>query len=303
MNDRRIVKSARLIVGLLVATASLSPPPTKSDEPMKPGKSAPDSTLGKEAGDVRDDNALTMKLVWCPPGIFNMEQIEKIGGGGGAIPEAITPVRVVLTRGYWLGKYEVTQREWKEVMETDPWKGKIESKDGEDFPASFVTWDDAVEFCRKFTEQERSQGRLPVEWEYTLPTEAQWDAACRARTTTTFNFGDDRSQLGDYAWFETNASSRGENWPHRVGQKQANPWGLHDMHGNVSEWCLDYYSERLPGGRDPKVTDGSMRVSRGGCFAHSPEYCRSAYRSGSPSRTVNGTGFRVALSLAMPAGK
>jgi formylglycine-generating enzyme required for sulfatase activity len=117
------------------------------------------------------------------------------------------------------------------------------------------------------TNLERAAGRLPAGWEYTLPTEAQWERACRARTETRFSFGDDESNLGDYAWFEDNAWNAGEEFAHRVGLKKANPWGLHDMYGNVNEWCRDYFAEKLPGGRDPEVTaDGKYRIFRSGGF-------------------------------------
>jgi formylglycine-generating enzyme required for sulfatase activity len=108
---------------------------------------------------------------------------------------------------------------------------------------------------------------LPNGWEYRLPTEAQWEYACRAGTTTTYCFGDDPKQLGDYAWYKDNAEAR----THAVGQKKANAWGLHDMHGNVWEWCRDAYQGKLPGGEDPEVRAGSYRVFRGGSWGDSNE--------------------------------
>src|SRR5437762_9291015 len=95
----------------------------------------------------------------------------------------------------------------------------------------------SVEFCRKFTQDERDAGRLPETWEYTLPTEAQWERACRAGSESRYCFGDDPAKLGDYAWIRGNASEAGERYAHRVGRKKPNNWGLHDMHGNVWEWC------------------------------------------------------------------
>src|SRR5204862_5401056 len=132
--------------------------------PAKAEKPATDSMLGKQAGDARNDNGLKMKLVWCPPGVFPMGQ-----------EPVVKPVKVVLTRGYWLGKYEVTQPEWRSVMETQPWQGMRNVKEGDDFPATSMLWDEAMEFCRKLTDRERQLGRLPKEWEYTLPTDAQWE--------------------------------------------------------------------------------------------------------------------------------
>ncbi len=106
-------------------------------------------------------------------------------------------MEVSLTKGYWLAKYELTQAEWNEVMHTEPWKGKDWTEEGADYPATFVDWNDATEFCRKFTEQKRLAGRLANDWEYRLPTEAEWERACRARTEKRFSFGADKSQRTD----------------------------------------------------------------------------------------------------------
>jgi len=236
---------------------------------------------------VRNDNGLQMKLVWCPPGKFNMG------------PKVVT----TLTQGFWLGRFEVTQSEWKEVMQSEPWKEKLVTKEGADFPATWVSWNDATEFCCKLTGQERQAGRLSNDWEYTLPTEAQWERACRAQTETIFSFGDDEKELGDYAWFRDNALMKsGEKYAHRVGQKKANPWGIYDVHGNVWEWCRDIYAEKLPGGSNPEVmpdenTKEVRRINRGGGWGGVADHCRSAFRmSDLPDYKSGNLGFRVALS-------
>ncbi len=341
------MKSTVLLICLAAAVGLLATAESKSDEQSKdatPSKAeSSDKFIGKKWGEVRIDNGLKMKLVWCPPGIFRMQQVDLIvelpaekdevkpadervaknddeprdddvARKGEVAPEgeveisvSVTPVKVFLTKGYWLGKYEVTQSEWKQVMQTEPWKGQEHTKEGADFPADNVNWHDASDFCRKLTEQERQAGRLSNEWEYTLPTEAQWERACRARTETAFSFGDDESKLGDYAWFFANAWNVGEEYAHRVGQKMPNPWGLYDMHGNVCEWCRDVHSDNLPGGRDPEVkadkaTKCSDRVLRGGCFAYDSGSCQSGgrfmYR---PGKRSSGYGFRVALSSVQSA--
>jgi len=307
-------------VGLRATTESKPNEPGKDATPSKPDAS--DKFIGKEAGQVRDDNGLKMKLVWCPPGFLTMENVEVITepvaekddepkNDDEDVDESkdepapkprqttkVTPVKVFLTQGYWLGKYEVTQFEWKQVMKTEPWKGQEFAKDGDSFPATYISWDDAMAFCRKLTVQERKAGRLPTGWEYTLPTEAQWERACRAQTETRFSFGDDESKLGGYAWFRENAWDAREQYSHRVGQKKPNPWGLHDMHGNTWEWCRDLYQPTLPGGRDPESTRaGSDRVLRGGSWSVGAAQCRSGYRFKDPSVFVDDGfyGFRVTL--------
>lgn len=289
MPHRRHATIVRLLA-VLIAAGSVTA--LVADEPKPPT----DRMLGKEAGEVRDDNGLKMKMVWCLLGILTMEQVEGLENG----TVATRPVKVLLTHGYWLGRFEVTQAEWKAVMATEPWNGQEHTNEGDDFPATFVNWGDAMEFCRKLSERERTAGRLPAGWEYTLPTEAQWDRACRARTETVFSFGDDESKLGDYAWFLDNAVNAGELYAHRVGQRKPNPWGLHDMHGNVSEWCRDRLALKLPGGRDPEVTErgiGSFRVSQGGSWSGEAWRCRSANHLGSnASVRTHDHGFRVALA-------
>lgn len=297
------MKSPWLALCVIVAIAFLWITPAKPDEPEKaPSKpEAAGTIIRKEAGQVRDDNGLKMKLVWCPPGEFAMgtPKSEKQRGRNE------DQVGVTLTTGFWLGKYEVTQSEWKQVMQTEPWKARPTfTREGADYPATFVSWNEATEFCRKLTERERQAGRLPDESEYKLPTEAQWEYACRARTVTRFSFGDGASKLGEYEWFYGNTWKAGERYPHQVGQKKPNPWGLYDMHGNAWEWCRDISFWKLPGGHDPEVKVNPDekskspldRVIRGGWWQEPPEYCRSGERTGShPDRLQECCGFRVAL--------
>ncbi|MGQ0633099.1 MAG: SUMF1/EgtB/PvdO family nonheme iron enzyme [Planctomycetaceae bacterium] len=279
-------------------------------EAAKANKAAGDTMVGKEAGQVRDDNGLKMKFVWCPPGAFTMEQVDRVGAS-----TTVTPVNVFLTRGYWLGKYEVTQSEWKDVMKSEPWKGQDFMQEGADFAVAFVNWDGATQFCRTIKNRERLAGRLPEGWEYTLPTEAQWERACRARTETKYSFGDDPSEIDAHAWFSGNAWENREHYAHRVGQKKPNPWGLHDMHGNVWEWCRDYWAEEFPGGLDPEVTNemsvagsearenieehgpgGPIRAMRGPSWFNTAPHCGSAARAGIVSNLGSlDIGFRVAL--------
>jgi formylglycine-generating enzyme required for sulfatase activity len=292
------MKCVSLCVCVFVG-ASLWMIEAKTDEPSKSPTSTADPMLGKEPGQVRNDNGLQMKFIWCPAGRFRMGS-----------PETETPrksneaqVNVILTRGFWIGKFEVTRSEWKQIMATEPWEGKSITEEGDDYPAVWVNQQDAMEFCRKLTNLERMAARLPEGWEFMLPTEAEWERACRAGTKTTFNFGNNRSKLGEYAWFDDTGFSVAGNG-HPVGQKKSNHWGLYDMHGNVWEWCRDCYADRLPGGRDPEVTEqDAKRVIRGGCvgfWCHQTEGVdnyRSARRSSlMPSYANQHLGFRVAFS-------
>jgi len=281
-------------VGLLLSTVVLSSfPACASQDPFE----------GTKTGQTQSDNGLKTTLVWIPPGEFTMGSP---GYEKGHFADE-NQVHVSLSRGFWLGQHEVTQAEWKRVMQTAPWSGNKFVKEGNDYPADCVSWDDGMKFCEKLTDQERAAGRLPLGWKYTLPTEAQWEYACRAGTKSRFSFGDDQSELSDYAWWDgfgidANANAKGEEHAHPVGQKKANPFGLYDMHGNVLEWCSDYYAKKLTGGTDPQgPSKGSDRVSRGGSWGGIARFCRSANRGGyAPGDRSFALGFRVA---ALRSGK
>ena len=160
---------------------------------------------------------------------------------------------------------------------------------------------EAIEFCEILTKKEQQAGRLPQGFEYRLPTEAEWEYACRAGTTTTYCFGNDATRLSDFAWWggiAGNGNAKSEQYAHEVGLKKPNAWGLHDMHGNVYEWCADVYRPKLPGGTDPLVTsDGLGAVYRGGSWDITAAYCRTAYRYWvKPEKQSFNVGFRVALA-------
>ena len=216
-----------------------------------------------------------MKFKLIPAGTFTM-------GIGNEAHE------VTLTKPFKMGVHEVTQAQYEQVMGVNPSHFK-----GAENPVEEVSWGDAVEFCRRLSDlpAEKAAGNV-----YRLPTEAEWEYACRAGTTTMYSFGDDDSELGDYAWFLENSGTK----THPVGRKQPNAWGLYDMHGNVWEWCQDRYGD-YPSGSVTEPTGpavGSARLIRGGCWFFTAGYCRSAYRFGyGPSNRINRTlGFRVCLS-------
>ncbi|MBR5977526.1 MAG: formylglycine-generating enzyme family protein, partial [Verrucomicrobia bacterium] len=253
-------------------------------------------------------DTVSLDMIRIEPGTFMMGSPEdELGRQDDEVQHQVT-----LTQGYWLGKYEVTQAQYEAVMGKNPSCYK-----GADLPVEQVSWNDAVKFCEWLTAQERAAGRLPEGYEYTLPTEAQWEYACRAGTTTAFNNGTniptmlqrtDRPcpNLDPLAWYGYNSgeynsagnyTGNGKTFP--VGQKQPNAWGLYDMHGNVWEWCLDRYGSYPSSAvTDPKgPATGSGRVMRGGSWYFFAYYCRSAYRYGSdPGRNGSNYGFRVALS-------
>ena len=170
-------------------------------------------------------------------------------------------VEVTLTSGFWAGKYEVTQGDWKRVVGKLPGELTAELPEGDDYPVGNVNFAEAEAFCRRLTELARNSGELPEGWEFRLPTEAQWEYACRAGTTTATAFGDKLSSK--QANFKGKPYNGGEPGPSlgkaaRVGSYPPNAWGLHDMHGNTFEWCRDWYHAKLPGGVDPDLHDARL---------------------------------------------
>ena len=268
--------------------------------------------------------AAPTNLVFIPPGTFRMGSPPDEAGR----LECEGPqTAVIISRGFWMGKYEVTQEDYLAVMGENPSEFTGEAH----LPVEQVTWLDATEYCAKFTRLERTAGRIAANSVYRLPTDAEWEYACRAWTSTQFSYGADAgynrytnqfgisidyTNLTNYAWYQSNSGGR----THPVGQKLPNPWGLYDMHGNVWEWCSDWWSDHLPGSTiiDPVGPDSSppewpdlpCRVIRGGSygifdFVDGATSCRSAARY---LRTQDGLnaygggafGFRVVLAPGEP---
>jgi sulfatase modifying factor 1 len=204
-------------------------------------------------------------------------------------------VEVVITHPFWIASTEITQAEWTAVMNSKPWEGP--GANNQHFPATMVYWDNARDFCRKATELDREAGVLPKDMHYSLPTEAQWEYACRAGSTTRYSCGDSEASLASHAWtgFSRKEDRAGADFfPYEVGQTKPSPWGLYDMHGNVSEWCEDWYGKTRAGGNDPRgPTEGTDRVLRGGCWKDTG-LVRSAGRDKARPLNVSGLyGFRV----------
>jgi len=209
--------------------------------------------------------------------------------GGSDTPQHL----VKITKPFFLSANEVTQGQFKAVMNEEPWAGQPLVEQGPDYAATYISWEKASEFCEKLSDQESV--------EYRLPTEAEWEYACRAGTTTEYGFGDDGARLGEHAWYDANAYKADEQYAHEVGQMSPNPWAMYDMHGNAWEWCQDWYARY--DGKAKEVVDptgpekGNTRVWRGGSFSENPINMRSASRLSFDRREYRpefAAGFRVA---------
>ncbi len=258
------------------------------------------------AGTVREFTDLKIKFCYCPPGKFLMgsprderhrqeDEDSKTGEGG-------EQVEVAITKGFWLGQTEITHKQWFDLMGTKPWPkehnlSNFPKEEGDKVAASFISYRDAIEFCSKLTELERSVGRLMPNQRYTLPTEAQWEYACRAATVTRYSFGDDEGGLIDFGMNHGLSDYNGIDYASAVGRKKPNPWKLHDMHGNCTEWCLDAYRDHLDGGSDPCIKDegeSSLFVARDGRWSSDTSYLRCASRYGiDPAKRDELQGFRL----------
>jgi formylglycine-generating enzyme required for sulfatase activity len=221
-------------------------------------------------------NGVKLEMVYIPSGEFLMGSNEYSDEG---------PIHRVKLSPYFIGKYPVTQAQWKAVMGNNPSRFQ-----GDDLPVETVSWEDAKKFCETISAK---TGKT-----YRLPTEAEWEMACRAGSNGKYCFGDDEKLLGEYAWYGQNSDDK----THPVGQKKPNAWGLFDMHGNVWEWCGDWYGGRYYSECEKQglVTDpqgpatGSYRVARGGGWNNYAVRCRSADRGGVvPGNRRDGLGFRL----------
>ncbi len=260
------------------------------------------SRLPSKAGEER--TIAGIKVCWCPPGRFLMgsplDELERR-------PDE-TQVQVTLTKGFWMGKYEFTQGDWKRVMGKLPGELTPVGGAGDDFALYNVNYGEAEECCLELTGLARKTGDLPAGYSFRLPTEAQWEYACRAGTTTATAFGDKiSSKQANFQGKPYNGAEAGPSLKRacKVGSYPPNAWGLHDLHGNMVEWCRDWYHQKLPGGTDPDLSavrgtrnrDGTYpRSRRGSAFTDDGWVCRSAFRQRfEPERRYDHIGFRVAI--------
>jgi formylglycine-generating enzyme required for sulfatase activity len=235
-------------------------------------------------------NPDSTQLVWIAPGTFLMGSPDtEVGRSPNEGPQ--TEVR--LPRGFFMRKYETTQGEYMALLHHNPsyYTGNT------NMPVEQVSWNDATNFCAHLTASEQAAGRLPSGWAYRLPTEAEWEYACRAGTTNRFSFGDDpaNSLWPQYAWLNSNGGHIG----HPVGEKLPNPWGLYDMHGHAWEWCLDWQGDYPGGSRIDQqgAVWGPLHATRGGSWENGPWEARSAYRRAqNPEFIYWNVGFRPVLA-------
>jgi formylglycine-generating enzyme required for sulfatase activity len=250
-----------------------------------------------------------IELVWMDPGTFFMGSPEDEEGRYN--DEQRHEVR--LTRGFWIGRYPVTQAQWQAVAGAHPTETSQSAEP--DLPVAQVTWDEVTAFAEKLNGLLQESEVLPPGFGFRLPTEAEWEYACRAGTDSAFHDGSACTKpegkdpaLDRLGWFDENSGKK----THPVGQKQPNAWGLHDCHGNVFEWCADLadlkdnvvVSDAYPAqGVDPVGTQGARRVVRGGRAWNSARICRSAYRDAHvPGDRYIDLGFRLAAGLKTSQG-
>jgi len=275
MGKRQIVYRA-LVISLIIALAS-------SFAIAEAASS--DSTAQSKGKEIKIDlgQGVVLEMVRIEPGEFDMGSpvMEEMRGDDEHMH------RVRITKPFYIAKYETSQALWMRVM--GEIRGEFKNMRN---PAEGLSWQDCQQFIERLNKMVPGGG-------FRLPTEAEWEYACRAGTTTRYSFGDDEGQLGRYGWYSANSGHK----THEVGTKESNPWGLYDMHGNVWEWCQDWYDKYqfpargvLEGPVGP--ASGKYRVLRGGCWYVGGHYCRSARRYWCPPDNRNDNdGIRLARTL------
>jgi formylglycine-generating enzyme required for sulfatase activity len=265
--------AAIAMVALPLSSGRAAEPSNETSEQKAPAKT--------EVVDL--GGGVTMEFVLIPRGAFQMGSFMEAAGDADETPRH----QVTLTQPFFLGKYEVTQEQWTRLMGSNPSRFK-----GAKRPVDTVSWND----CQRFLEKLHAKtGRT-----FTLPTEAQWEYACRAGTDLRWNIGDQPTSFGEHAWFIQNSGKT----THPVGEKKPNAWGIHDLYGNLGEWCADWYANPYPKGDavDPQGPPaGQSKVIRGGAWGDDPINARSAYRNANgPDGAHDGIGFRCVMVVETP---
>ena len=305
---RQALENLRTFLNMRLPTSRL----TVSEDK---GEMASPISVRKEQGVLHIDlgDGVTMELIEIPGGRFWMgqsdaeQQFLKQQNWWNEYYNCERPRHQVTISPFWMGKYPVTQAQWEAVMKKNPSRFT-----GVDHPVEQVSWNDSQAFLKKFTtivlpppQQEKALSPAPFEreqgerWVFRLPIEAEWEYACRAGSGTIYSFGDDPAQLRDYAWFSKNSGSHTSP----VGQKLPNAWGLYDMHGNVWEWCQDWYDgvyyANSPQKNPAGPSSGEYHLMRGGAFNAIPNYCRAAFRNRNvPDDKYYNISFRVVAVLS-----
>ena len=276
----------RLVVGLVVLIPIIYVVILRTNEtPRRPGETPhpvkPEAVSESLPKTLRDKFGIEFVLI--PAGEFPMGSRDK--------EKDETPVHQVrISSAFYLGKYEVKQAQWQAVMGNNPSRFSNDPNR----PVEQVSWEEVQQFIGQLNSREGSNT-------YRLPTEAEWEYAARAGTTTAYSFGEDVGQLGTYAWYSENSGGT----THPVGQKARNAWGLHDMHGNVWEWMQDWYGAYAADAvRDPQgPASGLYRVIRGGSWGYDARYCRSASRfDAAPGNRYGTLGFRLLRTAPLRLG-
>jgi formylglycine-generating enzyme required for sulfatase activity len=272
-----------MIAGL-AALAALGSLASVAAQDSKPAGGVTTSSLKESVVDL--GNGVKLEMVLLPAGEFMMGSPDD---DNGAFLEEKPPHRVQISKPFSMGKYSVTQEQWEAVMGSNPSHFK-----GPKNPVENVSWDDCQQFLEKLNAKVGAQGG-----KFVLPTEAQWEYACRAGSKTRYSFGDNEAELGEYAWYAANSGDK----THPVGGKKPNSWGLYDVHGNVWQWCADWYDEKYDANsaanepaKDPSgPATGLLRVARGGSWLSTTRRCRSADRFdfGEPGLHFYALGLRV----------
>jgi|GEM_PF-372653 len=309
--------SSFLLTAAILTLALLAFEPVAFGQKGNPGGDTVTKDLSLDLG-----KGVSLKLVRIPAGKFKMgnhdtpaETIKKVGGGRPSqeeneehLSDEYPAHEVTISKPFYMGIYELTQAQWKAVMGTEPWltntalayAGAQPRPAGvDDYPAVWMSSYDAIAFCRKLS---KKTGRT-----VSLPTEAQWEYACRAGTTTTFSFGDELSKLIDHGWYGGIPAGQKEDYAHRVGQLKPNAWGLYDMHGNVWEFCSDWYDKdfysRSPSVDPENTAETDLRCLRSGSFHSHPTVSRSAQRARwvGPKQVRYNYGIRVVVATGTRA--
>jgi formylglycine-generating enzyme required for sulfatase activity len=289
LEDAKAVRVYRVDLAAELATLGFTAGEEVNDPPALNGRNG--NMTGTKAGEVWAIGQI--ELAWCPSGSFTMGS--PIGEAGRLDDES--QVKTTLSEGFWMATTETTQNRWKAEMKENP-----SYYEGGDLPVERMSWTAAQAYADKMNERHP----LPEGWKWALPTEAQWEYACRAGTEGAFHYGAtlDGTQAHIKGSTPDGARQSDPDAPRTatVGSYEPNAWGLFDMHGNVREWCVDWHAQKLPGGTDPTgPATGTIRVRRGGSWNHDPEACRSASRhKGPPDQPASDVGMRLAIVRASP---